>query len=51
MTQENEEDLQRRKLALKKLLAIRESKVDKQPVLVEDGLFIGMCLTSGLHAL
>lgn len=43
MFQEDADDLQRRKLALKKLLAIRESKVDKQPVLVEDGLFVGMC--------
>lgn len=40
-SQEDEDDLQRRKLALKKLLAIRESQVDKQPVLVEDGLFVG----------
>lgn len=40
--QEDEDDLQRRKLALKKLLALRQSQTDKAPVFVEDGLFIGV---------
>ncbi len=40
-SQEDDEDLQRRKLALKKLLALRQSQTDKVPVLVEDGLYIG----------